>query len=53
MRRSETLERHGLELRNDHCTADCPTPERTENIQEEQTIREMDAELPHDLGNGQ
>ena len=33
----ETLERHGLELRKDKCTAFCPTPERVEDIREEMT----------------
>ena len=33
----ETLERHGLELRKDKCTAYCPTPERVEGIREEMT----------------
>ena len=33
----ETLERHGLELRKDKCTAYCPTPERVECIREEMT----------------
>ena len=33
----ETLERHGLELRRDKCTAHCPTPERVECIREEMT----------------
>ena len=33
----ETLERHGLELRKDKCTAYCPTPERDEDIREEMT----------------
>ena len=32
---NETLEKHGLELRNDKCTAHCPTPERSDNIREE------------------
>ena len=33
----ETLERHGLELKKDKCTAYCPTPERVADIQEEMT----------------
>ena len=33
----ETLERHGLELRKDKCTAYCPTPERVECIRVEMT----------------
>ena len=33
----ETFETHGLELRNDKCTAYCPTPERTADIREEMT----------------
>ena len=33
----ERLERHGLELRKDKCTAYCPTPERVEDIREEIT----------------
>ena len=33
----ETLERHGLELRKDKCTAYCPTPETVEDTREEMT----------------
>ena len=33
----ETLERRGLELRKDKCTAYCQTPERVEDIREERT----------------
>ena len=33
----ETLQRDGLELRRDKCTASCPTPERVEDIREEVT----------------
>ena len=44
----ETLERHGLELRKDKCTAYCPIPERAECIREE-----VDARGPHDLEDGQ
>ena len=32
-----TLERHGLELRKDKCTAYCPTPKRVEGIREGMT----------------
>ena len=30
----ETLEKHGIELRNETCTACGPTPERTDHIRE-------------------
>ena len=33
----ETLERQGLGLRSDKCTAYCPTPERAESIREKMT----------------
>ena len=33
----ETREKHGLDVRNDKCTALYPTPERTDNIREEMT----------------
>ena len=36
-RLQETLERHGLELRSDKCTAYCPTPGRADGIREEMT----------------
>ena len=31
----ETLERHGMELRSDKCTACCPMSERSDGIREE------------------
>ena len=49
----ETLERHGLELRKDKCTAYCPTPESVEDPRRNDTILEVDARGPHDLGDGQ
>ena len=36
-RLKEILERHGLELRSDKCTAYCPTPGRADGVREEMT----------------
>ena len=33
----EIVERHGLELRSDKCTAYCPTPGRADGVREEMT----------------
>ena len=53
-RLKEILERHGLELRSDKCTACCPTPERADGVREgNDAICEIDSQWPHDLGNGQ